>query len=499
MSMNQRCEQLREFFYRNETPFGLALMRIALPIVMLTMIAPRWPVVRELFSTDGATALLPDGYGYMNMLPEFSGPVAVALFSVLIFSLVCMCVGWMTRLSIAVTALLFTYFTMLDCVSTMTKYTVIMTHVLLLLTFSECGAIWSVDAWLKSRRFSGVTGLPVAAPSWPRRLLQLLIGTIYFGAAVTKMNTPTFLTGDQLQLWMLTHINFKHPLGEWLALYPVLIKSMGYIAIVWEMTFIFLVWRGIWRPIVLAIGIVFHFMTLLTLGLMIFPMTCYCCYLAFLDEEEYVRLRRWARSISPHFAFLKPYAAAVGRGVQRLGDPARWQRPAWVAYPLLVVLFAGGGVELEHWLDPYQLRRPEGPHQLKPLDPQFVSQLLAPTTKIRDKDKFFAIDTGTLLVGDLLANRRRAYRYGEQMVIQCHLTPPHEDMWVECKILDSHNRLVDRTGNIAAREAFRINFNYPVTKVLEPGQYTLVIETAGREVLRKQVQILGDPELAAVN
>jgi hypothetical protein len=497
--MNQRCEQIREFFYRNETPFGLALMRIALPLIMLTMIAPRWAVSRELFSSDGAPAVLSDGYGYMGLLPVCSGPVTVALFSVLIFALVSMSVGWMSRTSTIVSGVLFTYFTMLDCVSTMTKYTVIMTHVLVLLSLSECGAIWSVDAWLKGRRLPGVTGLPIASPAWPRRLLQLLVGVIYFGAAVTKMNTPTFLTGDQLQLWMLTHINFKHPLGEWLALYPVLIKSMGYVCIVWEMTFIFLVWRGIWRPIVLAIGIVFHFMTLLTLGLMIFPVTCYCTYLAFLDEEEYLRFRRWAKSLAPRFAPLKPYAAAVSRAVQRLGDPRRWQRPAWVAYPLFALLIAGGGMELEHWLDPYELRRPEGKHPLKPLDPEFVSQLMAPTTKIRDKDKFFAIDTGTLLVGDLLANRRRAYRYGEEMVIQCHLTPPHEDMWVECKILDGNNRLVDRTGNIAAREAFRINFSYPVTKILEPGQYTLVIETAGREVLRKQVQIVGDPELAAAN
>jgi hypothetical protein len=498
-SLSEARETTREFFYRNETPFGLALMRIALPIVMLTMVLPRWSASRELFSADGAPALLPVGYGYPDLLPVFSGTVVVALFSVLIFTLICSCIGWMTRFSLAATAVLFTYFSLMDCVSTMTKYSVIMTHVLVLLALSDCGAIWSVDAWLKRRAVPGPCGLPVASAAWPRRLVQLLIGIIYFGAAITKMNTPTFLSGDQLQLWMLTHINFRHPLGEWLALYPVLLKSMGYVCLVWELTFVFLVWRGAWRPIVLATGIVFHFLTLLTLGLIIFPMTCYCCYLAFLDEEEFVRLRGWAKSLAPRFAAAGPWLAAVRQLGANLGDPARWERPAWVAWPALVLVFASGGVQLEWWVDPYDLRRPEGKHQLKPLDPQVTANLIAPTTKIRDKDKFFAIDTGTILVGDLLADRRRAYRYGDQMIIQCHLTPPHEDMWVECKILDGRNRLVDRTGNVAAREAFRVNFMYPVTKVLEPGEYTLVMETGGREVLRKKVQILDSPAVAAAN
>jgi hypothetical protein len=491
--------RLREFFYRHETPFGLAIMRIVLPLVMLTMLLPRWMHVRELFSTDGAPAMLTNGFGCMSSLPVFSPPVAVALFSVMIFALVCGCLGWMTRVSLAVGGVLFTYFCMMDVVSTMTKYTVIMTHLLLLLAVSDSGAIWSVDAWLKGRGRRAVRCLPVSAPAWPRRLIQLLIGVVYFGAAITKMNTPAFLSGDQLQLWMLTHINFRHPLGEWLSLYPVLLRAMAYVTVVFEMTFIFLVWRGFWRPVVLFVGIVFHFLTLLTLGLMIFPMTCYCCYLSFLDEEEFVRLRRWVKSVWARVVGTPARMAALSRGGDWLGDPRRWQRPAWAAYPALVLLVAWGGAELEHWVDPYHLRRPEGLFALKPLDAHLAAQIRSPVTKIRDKDKFFAIDTGTLLVGDLLADRRRTFRHGDQMVIQCHLTPPHEDMWVECQLLDGNNRLVDRTGDIAVRDAMRVNFTYPVTEVLEPGDYTLLFATAGREVLRKRITVVGLQQTAAAH
>ncbi|GIT28627.1 MAG: hypothetical protein Ct9H300mP1_06730 [Planctomycetaceae bacterium] len=44
-------------------------------------------------------------------------------------------------------------------------------------------------------------------PAWPRRLMQLLIGLIYLGAAITKIHTPTFFSGDQLRFWLMTDVN----------------------------------------------------------------------------------------------------------------------------------------------------------------------------------------------------------------------------------------------------------------------------------------------------
>ncbi|MBI1345370.1 hypothetical protein GC163_03695 [bacterium] len=494
-------QQCATFFFTQEAPFGVALMRIMLPLVMMSMVLPRWAVTRELYSADGATAPLALGYGYAHFLPEFSGEVAVALHTILLFAMICTCIGWMTRISLVISCVLYTYLNLLDAISTMTKYSVITTHLLLLLSCSNCGALWSVDAWLARRRGDTLNPLPPSFPAWPRRLVQLLIGVIYFGAAITKMNTPTFLSGDQLQIWMLTHINFRHPFGELLSLYPVLLKAMAYVTIVWEMTFVFLVWRGMWRPWVLAIGIVFHFLTSLTLGLFIFPVTCFTTYLSFIDEQDFLAIRHnirlWARRQS--WLPLGRWQAAWTSVWNRLGSPDQWRQPALVAFPLAMLVFTASGVGIEYWSDPYGVRRPEGRHQLKAVSSEFAQKLLAPTESIRDKDKFFAIDTGTLLVGDLLADRKRVFSHGDTMIIQCHLVPPHEDMWIECKILDAGNRLVGRTANVATREAFRLNFNYFVTTSLEPGNYTLQFESGGREVIRKQITIVGDGSSVAAN
>ena len=70
------------------------------------------------------------------------------MYGLLIFSLVTLSVGWCSRVSALIACVLMTYFSMLDCVSTMTKYTAISTHLLLILALSEAGSIWSVDAWL---------------------------------------------------------------------------------------------------------------------------------------------------------------------------------------------------------------------------------------------------------------------------------------------------------------------------------------------------------------
>lgn len=481
--------QSQTFFFEPEIPYGLTLMRITLPIVMMAMVLPRWPVCRELFSTDGAPAPLAWGYGYYHLLPEFSGATVVPLYTLMCLSLITISVGFFTRLSLVVALVLFTYFSMLDAVSTMTKYSVISTHLLLLLSLSDCGKMWSVDAWL-SREAQGNV-LYAAGPRWPRRCIQLLIGFIYFGAAITKMNTPAFLTGDQLQFWMLTHINFRHPLGEVFSLYPVLLKMMSYVALVWEVTFIFLVWRGMWRPWVLSVGVLFHLMTTVTLGLLIFPMLCFSCYLSYLDGKDVKQIRRWWSTVFQQ----EPWLAAGWRRWRAIwpdaGAGAAWRPAAWVAGSAGVMLLIVAGAAWESHLDRYGLRRPEGRYALQTVDPELVKPMLAPLGRLRDDDKIFAIDTGTMLIGDLLANRRKVFRHGETIIAQCNLTPPHEDMWIECKLLDGGNRLVDRFGNIAVREQFRANFLYKVRPTLEPGSYTLVFEHAGNEVIRKSIQIVG--------
>jgi hypothetical protein len=124
------------------------------------------------------------------------------------------------------------------------------------------------------------------------------------------------------------------------------------------------------------------------------------------------------------------------------------------------------------------------------MDPERAKMMLAPITPQRDVDKFFAVDMGTFLISDILADRRRSFRQGEKMIAQCNLVPPHSDMVVECKIRDSENRQVDRIIAIATREMLRVDINFPIPENLPPGDYVMAIETAGRHVMQKTFKVL---------
>ena len=285
-------DRVREFFYAQEVPYGPALVRIMITFTLLWVMVPRWYFARELFSTDGAPISLWDAYSTHPWVPNPNGVVAVALATVIILTLVTSMVGWCTRFSLIVATSGYLYLTMYDIIGTLNKYTAISGHLLFLLCFSQCGAVWSVDNWLRRSRLrrqgvpSELADQPLRYPAVSRRLLQILIAAVYFGAAMTKLRIPAFWTGLQLQTWMITEYNVPNFLGSHFAMYPSILVVFGYIALCWEVLFIFLAWRGLGRVTMIGLGVLFHMMTWLTLGLWVFPLVCYSGYFAFVNESD---------------------------------------------------------------------------------------------------------------------------------------------------------------------------------------------------------------------
>ena len=490
-----RFNNVSQFFFQQEVPYGPALVRMAMSFTLLFVVVPRWIHAREFFSSDGSAAPLHVNFG-VDMLPELPGTVVVGLMTILLFTLITSCVGWCTRASMIISFVLYTYLNLMDSLSSLTKYSVIASHILLLLSLSNCGTVWSVDSWLKRRQ------LPKRNPRhrswrsakasdiWPRRLMQIMIGCVYFGAAMTKMHTPEYFNSDQMRYWMLSNVNHANPFGEYLATAPWMLVVFAYITILWEVSFLLLAWRGPMRLVTLSVGVVFHIMTTLTLGLYIFPMVTISIYFAFINERDVRRIaiswRRCQRYLNK--GQLRPKVAA---------QPS-WSFPASVRYPAPVVFafalsfFTLSGIELEHWLDPYGLRRPEGPHELVELDPEYVEQMLEPSGRIREEDKVFSLEVGRDTLGGVLIGRRDVYTQGDCILIQCTLSPPHEDMWLECNLHDGDDRLLDRVGQPAERSQTRVNFYYNLPKALDPGTYHLVLRSRGKEITRREITLLPD-------
>jgi hypothetical protein len=487
---------VRNFFHGAELPYRLALTRIFLTATILFPTAYRWYYSREIFSTDGSGISLWSIYDFPCPWLEPNGTVVVAIHSIVILALVTSCVGWCTRSSLILATLGYTYLNMLDILSSLNKSSAIASHLLFFLCFTPCGAVWSIDSWLARRRLlrNGVSCelMPAASlsPRWPRRLMQIFLAVVYLSAGVTKLPLRGYFTGEHLQTWMLSTIHTPNVLGGYVAMHPSLVVVCAYVTALWEVLFIFLVWKPLTRRVVLCLGFLFHFMTCLTLGLFIFPMICVSAYPLFVTDSEIESLRRstrngWNWLVARFGAGVRGLAASVGKAVPTV-EPA-WSRGAFVAALLSTGL---GGVALEYKLDRYGLRRPEGPYKLQELDLEEVSHLLAPTGRIANEDKVLNFDIGSIFVGGCLFDRRTTFHQGETLRAQCGLIPPHEDMWIQCNLHDSQNRVVDTNGLFLSCDMLRALFYYNIGVCVAPGDYSLVLKIAGDEIMRRPITIL---------
>lgn len=118
--------------------------------------------------------------------------------------------------------------------------------------------------------------------------------------------------------------------------------------------------------------------------------------------------------------------------------------------------------------------------------------MFAGSVRLREYDKLLAFDVGSSMFGGMITGVRDTFYHGDPVIAQCTLSPPHEDMWVECNLHDSNNILIDRVGQIVVRSQLRGNFLYRACEALDPGTYFLVLRTGTQELTRRKIEILAN-------
>ena len=150
--------------------------------------------------------------------------------------------------------------------------------------------------------------------------------------------------------------------------------------------------------------------------------------------------------------------------------------------------------EADYRLDVYGIRRNHGPLPLKKMDATVARTLINSQRPLREKDKFFSFDIGSMMMAGQLANRKTEFSYGDVVIAQCNINPPHEDLWVECVIEDDQNRIIDVAGQFVTRDQLYSSFPYQTGNKLVPGNYWVVLKSSGQEISRRQFTLSGDPE-----
>ncbi|MBE15869.1 MAG: HTTM domain-containing protein [Dokdonia sp.] len=158
----------------------------------------------------------------------------------------------------------------------------------LVLAFSPCHEMWSVDAWLQKRKGIPITSRNALEYQLPFIILWSLMGLIYFFPGFWKLWT------SGLDWALSSNLKFQMQY-KWLQLdqwtpffridqYPLLYRSAGLFVLLFEIFFCLFIWHPKTRIIAICSGLIFHFSSWLFMD--IFFVVLVLSYSSFIDWES---------------------------------------------------------------------------------------------------------------------------------------------------------------------------------------------------------------------
>lgn len=475
-----------------EGPRRMALIRILLALAMLAEAVPRWRYAVELYSSWGPAIPI-----FAGNLPEptsvaeqdaparrperlrgFHAPVpgpllAVAIHTAMIFLLACVALGWQTRISLLLAAFCFVWIGLLDLPGTFAKHSVIALHALVLLSFSGCGNAWSIDSTCNA---SSPSACPLT-PAWPRRLLQLLICSIYLGAALTKIRTPAFLSGDLLTFSLLDDQWGGGRFGQWLSMSPTVMRACSMMTILFEAFFPVLVWIPRLRLKILAGAFALHAVMGLALHLGTFSLIMFAILLVFLQEGDLSRA--WVPgcggSQEPGLV-----TAFRGRGLRGLS--------AWLVAAVVIVA-AGVGVQWAFdWYGAFGRRDAAAIAGLKPIDPRQYMEMQA-ARRPAWEDYVHRVSLGNRTNNGEVYGPSERFKVGQRAYVLVQFILPHPELELEGLLLTPDGDEVARFSHqVAPGYSHSIN-GFELTDELPSGSYRIILQLEHEEFVQRTFEL----------
>jgi len=161
----------------------------------------------------------------------------------------------------------------------------------LYLAIGPSGQTLSLDRWRARRRLGSDLAPPAPSVSanLALRLIQVHMCVIYLFAGVSKLQGPSWWSGEAM--WRaFANLEYQSVDMTWLASHPWLVNLMTHGSILWEVSFCVLIWKPLWRPIVLAGAVVLHIGIGAFLGMWTFGLVMLIGCAAFLPVEGVRRI-----------------------------------------------------------------------------------------------------------------------------------------------------------------------------------------------------------------
>jgi hypothetical protein len=293
-------EWWNRFWFTPDDPALLGLLRILVGSMVFYTHAV-WTF--DLYKFFGSKALLPADYrsllgdgetafglpsmlwSHFDWLPGDGWLLPVHLLGLVVVALFTL--GLWTRVTSILTALL-----VISYVNRTTgaQYGLdqINSFLTLYLAVGPCGDFLSLDAWFASRQGRGVSRSSVMA-NIALRLIQVHMCIVYLFAGLGKLQGETWWNGQAI--WGAVANNEYQTLDlTWLAAHMGLVNLITYGALFWEVSYPFLIWPKLTRPIWLAMAVAVHAGIGLAMGMITFGLIMIFGNMAFLDSAS---VRRW--------------------------------------------------------------------------------------------------------------------------------------------------------------------------------------------------------------
>jgi hypothetical protein len=174
------------------------------------------------------------------------------------------------------------------------------------LMLGPCGAVWSVDRWLATRR-GGAVALPIQPSIGANvgiRLLQLHMCVIYLFGGIGKMRGEWWWDGSAVWL-AVGNYEYQSLDMTWLGHWPWMIALLTHVTVFWETFYCFFVWPKLTRPICLALAVAVHGGIALFLGMPTFGIAMIIGNLAFVPPDIVRAVVAW---------LVRPFARLLVRG-----------------------------------------------------------------------------------------------------------------------------------------------------------------------------------------
>lgn len=284
-------EQLKQWWmgvmFLPASPAPICLFRIAFGILAVASCLLWIPDLYTWFGPDGLLA--PDvrmnaeiqGFSLLSILPE-TNQVTVSLFAIMLVSSIFVMLGFQSRLSCLVLFILMVSFHHRSPIILNSGDTLMRLFAFILI-FSQCGRMFSLDAWLAGKSYD--EQWLIRCSPWAQRLLQWQVAAAYCQTFFAKIQGQTWLSGTAIYYATRLESFQRFPV-------PFLFDNIWCIKLLtWGTLAIeFSLWTLIWikeiRYWILFAGVIFHLGIDWTMNIPVFEYLMIAAYINFVDPAD---------------------------------------------------------------------------------------------------------------------------------------------------------------------------------------------------------------------